>query len=106
MNARQASLLIEQAIDVCQSPEPNCPAVEDLEIVAGLLVAFRDGWFAERRRGSKHAPKVPAVPPRLVCKCGNPAAAPHPCPYRVDVDDSTTLCTCCPACSGECMAEI
>jgi hypothetical protein len=63
MNTKQASLLLEQAIDICQSPEPACPAVEDLEIVAGLLVSFRDGWFAERRLASeRRGPKVPAVP--------------------------------------------
>lgn len=41
------------------------------------------------------------------CKCGNPGAAPHSCPYKSDVnDDSNTLCNCCDACEQNCRDDI
>ena len=41
-------------------------------------------------------------------KCGkNPAAKPHTCPIREEIqDDYETLCTCCPSCESECNYNI
>lgn len=40
-------------------------------------------------------------------QCPNPAAAPHQCPYLVEIDeDRETLCTCCKDCERECADDI
>jgi len=37
----------------------------------------------------------------------NPAAEPHPCPYKKEInDDETTLCNCCEECKRECIDDI
>lgn len=62
MNAKQASVLLEQAIDVAQCGGTTATPVEYLELVAGLLCSFRDGWFRPHRLRAERAPTVPAPP--------------------------------------------
>lgn len=42
------------------------------------------------------------------CKGKNPGEAPHPCPYQVEINDSTEeeFCTCCSECTQECLWDI
>jgi hypothetical protein len=35
-----------------------------------------------------------------------PAAEPHTCPYKEDVESNKELCTCCPACQKQCQNDI
>jgi hypothetical protein len=42
-------------------------------------------------------------------KCGCPRAdqaKPHMCPYKSDVDDDQTHCTCCKSCEATCAEDI
>jgi len=36
----------------------------------------------------------------------NEATLPHLCPYKDEINDDDTLCTCCPDCERECMENI
>lgn len=38
--------------------------------------------------------------------CDKPAKAPHACPFKQEINDDETLCTCCADCEHECMMEI
>ena len=38
--------------------------------------------------------------------CGRRSAAPHPCPFKSDINDDATLCNCCEGCTQECADDI
>ena len=41
------------------------------------------------------------------CDGKGEAQAPHPCPYKSDInDDNETLCNCCEGCAFECAQDI
>lgn len=45
--------------------------------------------------------------PKLMCKCGsNPAAEPHACPFKLELNDDHSLCACCEECTQECVGQI
>jgi hypothetical protein len=50
--------------------------------------------------------------PTMAYRCGNPAAKPHLCPFKVEMEDDpekkalTPKCNCCETCEGECREAI
>ncbi len=38
--------------------------------------------------------------------CNPNGLEPHACPYQLEVNETTVLCTCCEACTQECRDEI
>lgn len=64
MNVKQASILLEQAIAALElhSGDSVTSSLNRAIEARGMLVALRDGWFAQHRRHAAHLPKVPSVP--------------------------------------------
>jgi hypothetical protein len=46
-------------------------------------------------------------PQEVLCKCGNnPATEPHQCPFKIEIQGDSSLCTCCEECESVCRMEV
>lgn len=50
--------------------------------------------------------KCPGEDKQSFCSCDAPSRGAHTCPYKAEIYNDDSLCTCCRTCEGRCAEEI
>lgn len=104
-SAVSISITIDEVIDLINDSQEEIFVSADALVVVvekdGREIEVERLYFRWNRNG-----RVPLDGLCPQCRKRAAAAAKHTCPYKYEIHDDDSLCTCCSKCEAECLEDI